>query len=162
MNALFFLNVKNDKIVSCGNHDITSETVKSYAVSEEVYYNYIQHEDRYKFEDGQIIEDETFPARFAQKNKEEFEKEFFNTSLGWIRRKVSMATGEKKDFLSDLLPAIAEGVKSALGVQVIAYNQPDYSQELTDEYLQTLQVRATVTSQFIQECFLQLSNDFTG
>ena len=39
--------------------------------------------------------------------KEQFNKDFFKTSLGYIRRKVSMATGETKDFLSDLLPSIS-------------------------------------------------------
>ena len=35
-----------------------------------------------------------------KEREEEFNKEFFLTSLGYIRRKVTMKTGEVKDFLS--------------------------------------------------------------
>lgn len=88
----------------------------------------------------------------------EFLKEFFLTSLGYIRRSVSMADGGKKDFLSDLLPVISMGVQAGQEVKVIAYTMPDFTEEVTD-WTQYQHVE-TVTAQFIQECFLQLSNDF--
>lgn len=88
----------------------------------------------------------------------EFLKEFFLTSLGYIRRSVSMADGGKKDFLSDLLPVISMGVQAGQEVKVIAYTMPDFTEEVTD-WAQYQHVE-TVTPQFVQECFLQLSNDF--
>lgn len=88
----------------------------------------------------------------------EFLKEFFLTSLGYIRRSVSMADGGKKDFLSDLLPVISMGVQAGQEVKVIAYTMPDFTEEVTD-WTQYQHVE-TVTPQFVQECFLQLSNDF--
>lgn len=90
--------------------------------------------------------------------EQEFLKEFFLTSLGYIRRSVSMADGGKKDFLSDLLPVISMGVQAGQEVKVIAYTMPDFTEEVTD-WTQYQHVE-TVTAQFIQECFLQLSNDF--
>ena len=95
---------------------------------------------------------------YAKDREEQFYKDFFNTSLGYIRRKVSMATGETKDFLSDLLPTISMGIQMGQPVQIIAYDKPDFTQEITDwAVLQNVQ---TVTADFVQECFIQLSNDF--
>lgn len=95
-----------------------------------------------------------------QAKKFQFNQEFFLTSLGYIRRKVSMSTGETKDFLSDLLPVISMGIQTGQTVPIITYSLPDFSQELTKEYLESLQTVKNVTAQFVQECFLQLSNDF--
>ena len=95
---------------------------------------------------------------YIKEREKQFNKDFFNTSLGYIRRKVSMATGETKDFLSDLLPTISMGVQMGSPVQIIAYDKPDFTQEITDwTVFQNVQ---TVTAGFVQECFLQLSNDF--
>lgn len=95
---------------------------------------------------------------YAKEREEQFYKDFFNTSLGYVRRKVSMATGETKDFLSDLLPTISMGIQMGQPVQIITYDKPDFTQEITDwTVLQNVQ---TVTADFIQECFMQLSNDF--
>ncbi|MGN1125565.1 MAG: hypothetical protein ACI4SM_05200, partial [Candidatus Gastranaerophilaceae bacterium] len=95
---------------------------------------------------------------YAKEREEQFNKEFFNTSLGYIRRKVTMATGERKDFLSDLLPTISMGVQMGNPIEIITYNKPDFTQEITDWTI--YQSVKTVNAEFIQECFLQLSNDF--
>ena len=57
------------------------------------------------------------PVPTTEEKQTRFNKEFFNTSLGYIRRKVNMSTGETKDFLSDLLPVIS-----------MAFNQVKQSQ----------------------------------
>ena len=69
-----------------------------------------------------------------------------------------MATGEIKDFLSDLLPTISMGVQMGQPVTIITYNKPDFTQEITDWTV--FQNEQTVTAEFVQECFLQFSNDF--
>lgn len=114
-----------------------------------------------KLVDGEVIDNtEEYEQEQIQAKQEEFNKEFFLTSLGYIRRKVSMSTGETKDFLSDLLPVISMGVQSGQTVPIITYSLPDFSKELTKEYLESLQTVQNVTAEFVQECFLQLSNDF--
>ena len=92
----------------------------------------------------------------------EFEKDFFLTSLGYIRRKVSMATGETKDFLCDLLPAITTGITLGQEIPIITYKQPDFTKEFTLEYLESLQEIKIATQQFCTECALQISTDFMG
>lgn len=94
----------------------------------------------------------------ATKRQIEFSKAFFNTSLGYIRRSVTMADGSHKDFLSDLLPVISMGVQSGTPVNILTYDKPPFDKDVEDwtEY----QHQVVVTPQFIQECFLQLSNDF--
>lgn len=96
----------------------------------------------------------------TQAKKEQFNKDFFLTSLGYIRRKVTMKTGETKDFLSDLLPVISMGVNSGQAVTIIAYKEPDFAQDVTD--WEALQEQKIVTAEFISECFARLSSDFTG
>lgn len=92
--------------------------------------------------------------------KEQFNKDFFLTSLGYVRRKVTMKTGETKDFLSDLLPVISMGVQNGQAVTIIAYKEPDFTQDVTD--WEALQEQKIVTAEFINECFARLSVDFTG
>ena len=87
-----------------------------------------------------------------------FDKAFFNTSLGYIRRAVTMQDGSKKDFLSDLLPIISMSVNAGQTVNVLAYDRPPFDHDITDwtQYQHSVEV----TAEFIQECFLQLSTDF--
>lgn len=108
--------------------------------------------------DVRRFEIKEIPQPTAEDRETEFNKEFFNTSLGYIRRAVAMADGSHKDFLSDLLPTIAMAVNMNTPVTIIAYNKPDFTQDVEDwtQYQHT----EVVTAQFIQECFLQLQNDF--
>lgn len=94
----------------------------------------------------------------AERREADFNKAFFNTSLGYIRRAVTMADGSKKDFLSDLLPVISMGVQAGTAVNILTYDKPPFDEDVTDwtEY----QHQKVVTAQFIQECFMQLSEDF--
>lgn len=103
---------------------------------------------------------EEYEQQQINKRKQEFNKEFFLTSLGYIRRQVNMNTGEKKDFLSDLLPTISMAVTTGQEVPIITYKEPDFNQEVTLEYMESLQEIKKVTLQFINECALQVSKDF--
>lgn len=155
----YYLNVKNGNIICCSNDDITSETIKSYPVSEEVYYNYMKNEDRYIFKDGEIVEDETWAEREKQRREADFNKQFFSTSLGYIRRKVTMQfSDEIKDFLSDLLPTISMGVSAGTEVKILAYEKPSFDEDVED--WTKYQKQVVVTPAFIQECFAQLQADF--
>lgn len=93
-----------------------------------------------------------------EEREREFNKAFFLTSLGYIRRSVTMADGSKKDFLSDLLPVISMGVQAGTHVNILTYDKPPFDKDIEDwtEY----QHQVVVTPRFIQECFMQLSNDF--
>lgn len=105
-----------------------------------------------------LVENPDWEEEQAQKREAEFNAEFFPTSLGYIRRAVNMSNGTKKDFLSDLLPAISMSVQTGQAVNIIAYDKPDFSEDIEDwTQYQHIEV---VTPQFIQECFLTLSNDF--
>lgn len=115
---------------------------------------YICYKDNYT--DGTV--NENFETEQLQKKQEQFEKDFFETSLGYIRRKVTMQNGEIKDFLTDLLPSIAMGLQLNQPVNIICYNEPDFTQDTID--FEALQHIETATTQFVQECFVQLNNDF--
>lgn len=110
-------------------------------------------------EQGDVVSNkEAYEQEQIEARKAQFNKDFFPTSLGYVRRKVSMANGETKDFLSDLLPTISMGVNLGQPVSIITYSEPDFT--VNEHDWESLQSVKTVDAQFVQECFLQLSNDF--
>lgn len=124
------------------------------------YFYYISCDEGYLIYDSKtdnIIVNPDHTAEEKQKRINEFNKQFFNTSLGYIRRKVTMKDGTQKDFLSDLLPTIALAVNMGQEVNIIAYDMPDFDDL---QPINTYQHLETVTTQFIQECFTQLNADF--
>jgi len=78
-------------------------------------------------------------------NPENFERCFFETSLGFVKRKAYVkGTGEFKDFLSDMLAGMV------VGQPILVYDR-----ELN-------QSQAIVTEEFKQECAAQYNRDFYG
>lgn len=135
--------------------EVTEEENEKIQGDAENYYYYI---------DGKLT---TKPKKEVDQ-QEYWENNFFKTSLGWIRRKPVMKDGTVKDFLNDCLPVIQMGLTQA-GLPagaVIRYGTPDFSKELTTEYLETLQDYSAITYeqglQFIQECIARFLQDFTG
>ena len=127
-------------------------------VTEDIYNRYNEDKEQFIFDGYRFVENPNYPEILRQRREDAFNREFFNTSLGYIRRSVTMQDGTHKDFLSDLLPIISIGVQSGQTVNIIAYTMPDFTEDVTDwEQYQRIQV---VTPQFVQECFLQLQNDF--
>lgn len=116
--------------------------------------------DNYTFENGYIEVIPNLDVVIVQRRQEQFERDFFNTSLGNIRRKVCMKDGTTKDFLSDLLPAIKAGLELKQEVKIITYSTPDFNYELNEEYMISLQEIKYADINFVQECLLQTVRDF--
>lgn len=109
-----------------------------------------------------------YQTELKQQKETWFKFNFFRTTIGWIRRKPVMADGSIKDFLSDVLPIIKIALTSA-GLPagaIIRYSEPDYSNELTTEYMKTLQNNSALTLEqantFIVECITRYLADFKG
>ena len=98
------------------------------------------------------------PEEKAEERERQFDREFFYTSLGYVRRTVHMNEGGEKDFLTALLPNLAIALNNGIQSPVLVYSRPDFTEEIYD--WTPYQTKTLVTPQFIQECFLQLSNDF--
>ena len=113
-------------------------------------------------ENGIPVVDVNYSEKLVAERRKKFEVEFFKTSLGWIRRKVNMLDGSTKDFLSDLLMQIKAGLELGQEVFIITYSEPDYTQEITNDYMISLQERKLATPSFIQECLIQTVKDFGG
>lgn len=155
----YYIHIENNTIISSGEVPM-GDGFNSIEVTEEVYNDFLKNPNKYIYSNDNIIINPNYEQEQAIKRETEFKKDFFLTSLGYIRRKVSMKTGETKDFLTDLLPTIAMAVNSLQTVNIIAYNEPDFTQDITD--WGALQIYIPATPQFIQECFNQISKDFTG
>lgn len=155
----YYIHIQNNKIISSGEMPM-GDGFNSIEVTQEVYNDFLKNPNKYIYSNDNIIINPNYEQEQAIKRETEFKKDFFLTSLGYIRRKVSMKTGEIKDFLTDLLPTIAMAVNSLQTVNIITYKEPDFTKEITD--WESLQEFKIATPQFIQECFNQLSKDFTG
>lgn len=151
---MYYVFITNNKINGKGQCECTGDNTFSIEITEEVYNNL----DHYIYSNGQIILNPNYEQEQAEKRQSDFETEFFNTSLGWIRRQVNMKDGSTKDFLSDLLPAISMALNSGVATPIITYKTPDFTHDITDWTI--YQEIKQVTPQFIQECFNQLSADF--
>ena len=149
-----YILVEDEKLIQCGTFKFDNRCKEI----ELDYDEYINNIDKYIFNGEDFIIDPEYEAKKARKREAEFNKAFFNTSLGYVRRAVTMADGSHKDFLSDLLPVISMGVQAGSPVNILTYDKPPFDHDIEDwtEY----QHQVVVTPQFIQECFMQLSNDF--
>lgn len=98
----------------------------------------------YVISDGKLIQNPNYEEEKQAREDAEFNKQFFNTSLGYVRRAVTMKDGSKKDFLCDILPLLAPGVPILT-----------YTRELE-------QSQVITTEQFINECKQQMLIDFYG
>lgn len=127
-------------------------------LKDETMESYNEHPNKYIVEYNALIPNPDYKQEEIERRKQSFNKEFFNTSLGYIRRSVTMSDGTQKDFLSDLLPTIAMGVNMGQEVKIIAYYKPPFTKDITD--WTKYQHNEIVTPQFIQECFIQLQADF--
>ena len=81
----------------------------------------------------------------AEQEQEQRAKEFFNTSLGYVKRNVTMQTGETRNFLFDIRPTLQ------VGIPIITYNADG-----------TQNTNVLVTEEFLQECDKQIYKDFYG
>lgn len=155
----YYLYIENNEIISSGYQPM-GEGFISIEVSKELHDDYVAHRNKYKYENGEIVVNPNYEQEETEKRRVQFNLDFFQTSLGFIRRKVSMKTGETKDFLTDLLPVISMAVSQGQTVNIITYKEPDFTHDIED--WESLQEYKIATPQFIQECFAQVSTDFTG
>lgn len=93
---------------------------------------------------GEVVLKDRTTVETEEKQKE-FIKGFFNTSLGYVKRKVTMLNGDIRDFLFDIKPTLS------VGNPIITYN------------IDGTQNRGVlVTEEFITECDKQIYKDFYG
>lgn len=156
----YYVFIQDEKINGKGQCKQLTEGVLNIEVTEEIYNAYVTNPDKYIWDGSDVVENPNYDEELAELRKQEFNKEFFLTSLGYIRRSVNMATGDTKDFLSDLLPTISMAVQGGQQVPIITYKEPDFTKEFTLEYMESLQEVKNVTLDFITECALQVSKDF--
>lgn len=121
------------------------ELPEGYAVATEAQAQKIIEDDLYYIIDnGKLIINPNYEADKQAREDAQFNAAFFNTSLGYVRRKVTMKDGSTKDFLSDILPLLQAGVP------VLTYTR------------QLEQNKVIVTDAFIAECKQQVLVDFYG
>lgn len=152
-----FYRIKNNEVYDYADYEYAPDCKYTSLCTMQVFD---KDKDNYIISCGEIIVNPNLCDLLANKRQAQFEKEFFQTSLGWIRRKVTMKDGSQRDFLADLLPAIKAGIELGQNVEMITYKTPDYASEMTMEYIKSLQEIKTATIKFVQECLIQTVKDF--
>lgn len=135
------------------NWELISSMLKKANINEDIYEDFLVNPTHYVIEDQAIIFNKNWKDDELKAKEKAFNKAFFNTSLGYIRREVAMLDGTTKTFLTDMLPQLI------IGFPILAYEKPDFTQnvEMVDYQKQVL-----VTEEFLQECKNQLIIDFYG
>ena len=162
-----FYRIKNNKVLDYADYEYEADclytelcTMKEFEENPDKYIAAdIKEDDTDKIVKKLILNPQWNEIQ-SEKRKVKFYSQFFNTSLGWIRRKVTMKDGSVKDFLSDLLIPIKTGMELGQDVAVITYRKPDFSVEPDNDYMKSLQEIKYATPEFIQECLFQTVNDF--
>lgn len=152
---MLYYRIQNKKLFDYANYQYAEDCLETNIITQS---ELDEHSNKVIVQNGIIVLNPNYDAEQAAKREADFNKSFFLTSLGYVRRSVTMADGTHKDFLSDLLPVISMGVQGGQAVNILTYDKPPFDSDVIDwtEY----QHQVVVTPQFIQECFMQLSNDF--
>lgn len=108
--------------------------------------------------------------RIAVEAEKSFKIEFFKTSLGYIRFYPTFKDGSKKDFVGNCLPNFATQVQlfgKLPANSFLYYDEPDFSQPITEEYLLSLQhgnpeLSSNEFLTFFAECGEAYKKAFTG
>lgn len=137
-----FYRIQDNKLYDYANYNYGDDCLETDIITQE---ELDEHRNKVIVQNGVLVINPNYEQEEEEKQQEQFQKDFFNTSLGYVRRKVHMLTGEIKDFLTDILPLLVEGV------EIITYNIDG-----------TQNVGVSVTTQFINECKQQLLADFYG
>lgn len=127
--------------------EIKAELIKPYSDKERVDFIIEQnHQKGYEIKETEnSIEAWGYTEEEKQEQEhQQFLKDFFNTSLGWVRRQVTMQTGDTKDFLTDILPLLQ------VGIPILTYTEAGE------------QNKVIVTEEFLNECKQQVLRDFYG
>ena len=146
-----FVNVVNGMIIDANiNYD---DVIQQYPISEELLNEWQEDNRKVIYMDGEIIENPNYEEEKRQEYNEIWNMNFFQTSLGWVRRKVMIqATGETMDFLYDIKPNLS------VGDPIITYDKPDFV-----ETFEPVQHRdRIITEEFLLECKRQIALDFYG
>lgn len=149
---MYYIYLQDGNLNGAGQGRQLTEGVENIVVTEEQYNNYVENPNMYIYQDGAIVVNPNYEQEQLQKLLDQFNTEFFNTSLGYVKRKVTMKDGSIKDFLSDILPLLT------VNVPIITYNYPD----VETGSMPTQNVGVLTTEQFISECKQQVLVDFYG
>ena len=156
----FYIFIQNNEIMGAGQAELVAEDVNTIEVTEDIYNMFVEDRDQvfWDAENRQIIKNPRYEQIKAEKREAEFNANFFPTSLGYIKRQVTMQNGVTKDFITDLIPLMMD----IPGVPVIVYGKPDFTKEVTEEMLLGLQQFVKSTPELIKECKEQAIIDFYG
>lgn len=146
---MFYVEDENNKIVL---FDEDIENIQNSLLFLPQYGDYEIKETERPIVNYQFADTEEYKDSKKQAQETSFNEEFFNTSLGYIRRKVSMKDGGTKDFLTDILPLLQ------VGVPIISYDKPDFPTDVMPKQ----NTDKLVTEEFINECKQQVLKDFYG
>lgn len=122
-------------------------------IKEDIFDDFIACPEHYKIENNEIIFNENWEADEIKAKENAFNSAFFETSLGFIRREVTMKDGTTKTFLTDMLPQLVSGFP------ILAYDKPDFTKDVD---IVDYQKQVYVNDVFLAECKNQLIIDFYG
>lgn len=145
INGTTILNINKDEEL------LQEYGFKEIVEAEKPNYPYI---NTYEETETQIIEhierDTAKEAELAAAALVALQQQFFETSLGYIKRTVTMKDGAQRDFLTGIVPALRAAFSKGMTVSIYTYTIDGQQQQ------------KQVTEEFLTECDNQLYIDFYG
>ena len=145
---------QDSEAVEQGEENSPSDITEEDEEPEPQYEEYIE---AYYEADPEPEDPEEIARRQEAERRAYWTREFFQTSLGWVRKKPTMKDGSVDNFLTDDLPLIAIAMLNGEVAKVFVYATPDYTQEIDPIALQSY---VSVTPLFIKECLDEKQNEF--
>lgn len=148
--------IENDRINGMGQCEIFSPTITVVEVSEEVFNKFLEDPDYLTWDGKNVILNPDYEKIKAKQREDEFNRNFFLTHLGYVKREVTMKSGAVKDFLTDLRHSLR------VGLPIFVYDKPDFTKEVTNEAILATQKIVQADEQFLADCDNQFALDFYG
>ncbi len=143
----------NGNVIGYSNCPNYSQDTICIEITKEEWFNVKTYgTNYYRYKDNKIVPNPDYQLEQAKAREKQFNERFFNTSLGYVRRSVTMKNGYAKEFLTDILPLLQ------VGIPIITYEKPDFA----TEELPKQNTNKIVTEEFINECKQQVLIDFYG
>ena len=138
MDLKYYIYYENGELNGGGCCEQLTEGVENVEVTEEVFNSYLEDNDRYRYSNGEIIENPDYNKIKANRRKAEFESKFIQTSWGWYRKqpKGYANAPQSVDIILNIVSA-SNGFTEQVANMMIFYQQPNFNnaEECTEEWL---------------------------
>lgn len=135
---MYYAFIKDNVINGVGQCECLNDEIQNIEITEEVYNAFIEDNDLYIYDNGEIISNPDYEEIKANERKKEFESKFIQTLWGWYRKqpKGYANAPQSVDIIFNIVNASGSFTEQVANMMLF-YQQPDFDKpdECTEEWL---------------------------